>query len=105
MMQGTYLTHARVVLEDRVLEDSAVLIEDGRIAAIEPAGARPAREIELRGQTLMPGLIDLHSDAIEKRGRASFARVVPAGFRRGPGRPSQRGRRHHHAVSRAVLRQ
>ena len=48
MMQGTYLTHARVVLEDRVLEDSAVLIEDGRIAAIEPAGARPAREIALR---------------------------------------------------------
>ena len=48
MMQGTYLTHARVVLEDRVLEDSAVLIEDGRIAAIEPAGARPAREIAAR---------------------------------------------------------
>ena len=80
MMQGTYLTHARVVLEDRVLEDSAVLIEDGRIAAIEPAGARPAREIALRGQTLMPGLIDLHSDAIEKEAEPRSRVLFPLDF-------------------------
>ena len=104
MMQGTYLTHARVVLEDRVLEDSAVLIEDGRIAAIEPAGARPAREIALRGQTLMPGLIDLHSDAIEKRPslvRACCSRWISPW----PRSTVATRRRHHHAVSRAVLRQ
>lgn len=79
-MQGIYLTHARVVLEDRVLEDSAVLIEDGRIAAIEPAGARPAREIALRGQTLMPGLIDLHSDAIEKEAEPRSRVLFPLDF-------------------------
>ena len=42
MMQGTYLTHARGSWKTACWK-TAVLIEDGRIAAIEPAGraARP----------------------------------------------------------------
>ncbi|MDT4829595.1 Alpha-D-ribose 1-methylphosphonate 5-triphosphate diphosphatase [compost metagenome] len=66
-MIATYLTHATLVLPDRVLHDSALLIEDGHIAAIEP-GAAPANAhvIDLRGHTVMPGLIDVHCDAIEK---------------------------------------
>ncbi len=62
----TYLTRARVVLPDRILEDSAVLLEDGVIAAVEPDGAGGADEIDLSGQILMPGLVDLHCDALEK---------------------------------------
>lgn len=65
-MTSTYSTHARVVLLDRVLEDGAVLIEDGVIAAVAPDVASTARELDLRGLTLVPGLIDLHCDAIEK---------------------------------------
>jgi len=61
-----YLTHARVILRDETLPQSAVLIEDGRIVAIEPDGAHGAREIDLHGCTLMPGMIDLHCDALEK---------------------------------------
>ena len=38
-MPTTYLTHATLVLPDRVLHDSAMLIADGQIAAIEPASA------------------------------------------------------------------
>ncbi|MGS1109454.1 alpha-D-ribose 1-methylphosphonate 5-triphosphate diphosphatase [Achromobacter anxifer] len=79
-MQSTYLTHARVVLQDRVLEDSAVLIDDGRIVAIEPAGARADREIDLRGQTLLPGLIDLHCDAIEKEAEPRSRVLFPLDF-------------------------
>lgn len=68
-MSATYLTHITLVLPDRVLQDSALLIEDGRIAAIEPdARAVPADAtvLPLPGHTVMPGLIDVHCDAIEK---------------------------------------
>lgn len=75
-MSATYITHARIVLPDAVLEDSALLIEDGRIAAVEPAGGHRAQALDLQGQTLLPGLIDLHCDAIEKevepRSRVNF---------------------------------
>lgn len=79
-MTSTYLTHARVVLLDRVLEDSAVLIEDGVIAAIAPDGARAAHEIDLRGLTLVPGLIDLHCDAIEKEAEPRSKVLFPLDF-------------------------
>lgn len=62
-----YLTHARVVLADAALEDAAVLVADGRIVAVCPAAAPAgAREIDLTGRLLMPGMIDLHCDALEK---------------------------------------
>jgi alpha-D-ribose 1-methylphosphonate 5-triphosphate diphosphatase len=62
----TYLTGARVVLADQVLEDGAVLIDDGSIAAINPESSGRARAVPLDGRTLLPGLIDLHCDALEK---------------------------------------
>ena len=39
-----------------------VLVRDGRIAAVGPAGAAPAGvpEVDGRGRTLLPGLIDVH---------------------------------------------
>ncbi|QVQ26705.1 alpha-D-ribose 1-methylphosphonate 5-triphosphate diphosphatase [Achromobacter deleyi] len=79
-MHSTYLTHARVVLSDRILENSAVLIDDGRIVAIEPDGAQADREINLQGQTLMPGLIDLHCDAIEKEAEPRSRVLFPLDF-------------------------
>ena len=79
-MTSTYLTHARVVLPDRVLEDGAVLIEDGVIAAVAPDGARAARELDLRGLTLVPGLIDLHCDAIEKEAEPRSKVLFPLDF-------------------------
>ena len=79
-MTSTYLTHARVVLPDRVLEDSAVLIEDGVIAAIAPDGAAADQEIDLRGLTLVPGLVDLHCDAIEKEAEPRSRVLFPLDF-------------------------
>jgi alpha-D-ribose 1-methylphosphonate 5-triphosphate diphosphatase len=65
-MNATYLTNARVVLPDAVLENSAVLVKDGRIEAIDPDFVNGAKTLDLRGQVLIPGLIDLHCDALEK---------------------------------------
>ena len=65
-MSKTYLTHAKVVLENETLHDAAVLIENGIVAAINPMQVNNAEEINLRGQTLIPGMIDLHCDALEK---------------------------------------
>ncbi len=65
-MNPLYLTGARVVLPNDVLEDAAVLIEDGVIAAIDPESGKGAQAIDLRGKMLIPGMIDLHCDALEK---------------------------------------
>lgn len=79
-MQTTYLTNARVVLADQVLENSAVLIGDGCILAVEPDGAQADHQIDLQGQTLMPGLIDLHCDAIEKEAEPRSRVLFPLDF-------------------------
>jgi alpha-D-ribose 1-methylphosphonate 5-triphosphate diphosphatase len=60
------LTHARVVLADDVLHDACVLIDDGVISAIEPESSAGYDVIDLQGKWLMPGMIDLHCDALEK---------------------------------------
>lgn len=65
-MKRLYLTGSRVVLPDDVLSEAAVLIEDGIIAAIDPESGKNAHTIDLRGKTLIPGIIDLHCDALEK---------------------------------------
>jgi len=45
----------------KVLRDVDLVIENGRIAHIRPAtGALPVGAIDLRGRTLLPGLIDTH---------------------------------------------
>lgn len=50
---------------DGVIESADLVVREGRIAAIGPAGTveipDDAEEIDLTGRTLMPGLIDLHA--------------------------------------------
>ena len=65
-MNKLYLTGARIVLPDTVIEDGAVLIEGDTIAAINPDTVNGAQTINLSGKTLIPGMIDLHCDALEK---------------------------------------
>ncbi len=60
------IEHVSVVPMDRevVLADHTVLVRDGRIAALGPAGAlevpADAQRIDGRGRFLMPGLADMH---------------------------------------------
>ena len=62
----TCLTNARVVLADQIIDKGAVMIEDQVITAIEPETSADAQIIDLQGEWLMPGMIDLHCDALEK---------------------------------------
>ncbi len=62
----TLLTGARVALANETRDKLDVLIEDGVIAALDPESSGNARVIDLVGRLLMPGMIDLHCDALEK---------------------------------------
>jgi len=53
------------VAAGRVRNDQVVLVQDGRITAVGPAGVTPvptgAKMIDLSGHTVLPGLIDTHT--------------------------------------------
>jgi alpha-D-ribose 1-methylphosphonate 5-triphosphate diphosphatase len=59
------LTNARVVTADEVFLGS-VVVEDGVIAAVEP-GPQPTRTaVDLEGDYLVPGVVELHTDVLER---------------------------------------
>ncbi|THH37191.1 alpha-D-ribose 1-methylphosphonate 5-triphosphate diphosphatase [Aliishimia ponticola] len=64
-VQTQYLANAQLVLEGEVLR-GALVIEDGHIAAIDTGGAVPAGAIDMEGEFLAPGLIELHTDNLER---------------------------------------
>ena len=66
-MSRLILTHATAVLPDRVANDAVVVAEGGLITEIGTAGTGvPAEAIDLRGALLLPGLVDAHSDGLER---------------------------------------
>ncbi len=60
-----WLSDFRVVLPDQSLAHGSVRIEDGKIAEIRD-GAVPGAEVDGAGLTLIPGLVDLHGDMLER---------------------------------------
>jgi alpha-D-ribose 1-methylphosphonate 5-triphosphate diphosphatase len=62
--------HATAVLPDRVLEDALVAVEDGLITEVAArTGPVPYGAVDLDGALLLPGLVDTHSDGLEKEVR------------------------------------
>jgi alpha-D-ribose 1-methylphosphonate 5-triphosphate diphosphatase len=64
-MSETVFTNARVVTRDREFVGS-VVVRDGRIAQAEPGASAAAGAIDLEGDYLVPGLVELHTDNLEK---------------------------------------
>jgi alpha-D-ribose 1-methylphosphonate 5-triphosphate diphosphatase len=65
-MTEKILTNARIVLADRVIEGGTLVIRDGAIADIaEGASQRPQAQ-DCEGDLLVPGLIELHTDNLER---------------------------------------
>ena len=60
------LTNARLVLPDRELRGTLV-IEDGRIADIQPGLSHAPGAIDCEGDVVMPGVVDVHTDNLERQ--------------------------------------
>lgn len=64
------ITNALAVLKDRLLEHATLLIKDGVIqniaTEVNPVFDPGIKVYDAKGMLLLPGMIDLHSDAIEK---------------------------------------
>jgi alpha-D-ribose 1-methylphosphonate 5-triphosphate diphosphatase len=70
--------HVHVILPDDEIQNGSVLIEGGVITAICPETTPSrARRLDLEGKILMPGLIDLHSDAIEHEVQPRPGTILP----------------------------
>lgn len=70
--------NARVVLSDRVTEPATVIVTDGLIEEVTEQ-VLPA-DVDARGRLLLPGLIDVHSDALEKERAPRANAVLPWDF-------------------------
>lgn len=64
MAESLCLANAQLVLPDRVI-DGHLIVEQGVIAGIA-TGAAPKGAIDCRGDLVMPGLVELHTDNIER---------------------------------------
>lgn len=60
MKDRIWIGGGRAVLPDRVLENSSVLLEDGKIAAIGVPCPENAEKTDAEGGYILPGFIDIH---------------------------------------------
>lgn len=61
------INNARVVTPDGVLEGASLRLEDGRIAGISRRARTDGEHLDAAGRYVLPGIVDLHGDAIEKQ--------------------------------------
>ncbi len=74
----TTLTRARLILPDGEMEGTLVL-RDGRIADVQPGRAHHPAALDCAGDILMPGVVDVHTDNLERQ-------VLPRANARWPSR-------------------
>lgn len=64
-MSDFILTNARIVLDDEVITGS-VQVKDGRIQSVDQGASSVAGAQDCEGDLLIPGLIELHTDNLER---------------------------------------
>jgi alpha-D-ribose 1-methylphosphonate 5-triphosphate diphosphatase len=65
MNTSAVFTNARLVLADQVLRGSLAAV-DGRISAIDGGNSGTVGAIDLEGDYLLPGLVEIHTDNFER---------------------------------------
>jgi alpha-D-ribose 1-methylphosphonate 5-triphosphate diphosphatase len=66
MTPETILTNAQLVFPDRV-EAGTLVLRDGLIAEVQPGRSQVPGAIDLDGDHLIPGVIDVHTDNLERQ--------------------------------------
>ena len=74
------ITGVDAVTPDRVIVDATVVCEHGRIVDLGSGGRRLPRAIHGHGMLCLPGLIDTHSDGLEKELRPRRTVLLPYEF-------------------------
>jgi alpha-D-ribose 1-methylphosphonate 5-triphosphate diphosphatase len=74
------LGHVQAVLPDSVIDDARVVVRSGRIEAVEPHPARSVADVDGAGLMCLPGLIDTHSDALERERAPRPSAYLPWDF-------------------------
>src|SRR5688572_19137794 len=65
MAAETVFTHARIVTAEEVIVGT-VLVRDGRIRALHQGATAVRGTVDLEGDLLIPGLVELHTDNFER---------------------------------------
>lgn len=67
LVGGTVITMRKAETEQEVIQDAVVLVDGDRIRAVGPRSEvsipADARQIDVRGKTLIPGIVDAHAHA------------------------------------------
>jgi alpha-D-ribose 1-methylphosphonate 5-triphosphate diphosphatase len=80
-MSGAWaVVNARVVAGLELIDDAMVVVEDGRIVDVGHRRAAPPVRIDANGAFCLPGLVDSHSDGLEKEIRPRPTAVFEIGF-------------------------
>jgi alpha-D-ribose 1-methylphosphonate 5-triphosphate diphosphatase len=66
MPQEQTLKNAKIVTPKRIIEGS-VHLHNGVITDIQPSTVNSAKALDLKGDYLIPGLVDLHTDNVERQ--------------------------------------
>ena len=74
------LTNVRAVLDDRLADDVTVVVRGGLLAAVDEGAPAPPEAIDGCGLLLLPGLVDSHSDGLEKEIRPRRNASFPLGY-------------------------
>ena len=59
------IRNARIVLKDEIV-DGSLFVRDGRIGEIVPGNSSALGTIDFEGDLLLPGLVELHTDNLER---------------------------------------
>lgn len=65
MSDELILTNARIVLGDEVIYGN-LSVRDGKIAGVDHGPSSVTSAVDLEGDTLIPGLVELHTDNVER---------------------------------------
>lgn len=65
MLTEQILTNAQVVIADRVF-NGTVVVRDGLIAEVQEGRSQLPQALDMQGDYLLPGLVELHTDNLEK---------------------------------------